>query len=86
MVETMFYLRDTSTLVPCFDMKDLKKEETDRYLPLFVAHLVLQFHQIGVELLGVSHPMSDIEIISLAHTLLKQWSISTKVSYSTFYI
>ncbi|MCB0407310.1 MAG: histidine--tRNA ligase [Bdellovibrionales bacterium] len=31
-----------------------------------------QFHQLGVELLGVGKPLADIEILSLAHTLLEK--------------
>ncbi|MGX4645112.1 histidine--tRNA ligase [Holzapfeliella sp. JNUCC 80] len=34
-----------------------------------------QFHQIGVEAFGATHPMQDVEIILLAHDLLKKLNV-----------
>jgi len=39
-----------------------------------------QFHQIGVELLGVSQPQADVEVISLANMLLEALEISGNVT------
>jgi len=39
-----------------------------------------QFHQIGVELLGVSQPQADVEVISLANMLLEALDISGNVT------
>ncbi|MBV8739943.1 MAG: histidine--tRNA ligase [Alphaproteobacteria bacterium] len=38
-----------------------------------------QFHQVGVELLGVAHPQADIEIIALGQRLLRELGISDRV-------
>ncbi len=37
-----------------------------------------QFHQIGVECLGVDHPQADVECIAMAHLLLEQLGLGTK--------
>lgn len=39
-----------------------------------------QFHQLGVELLGVSDPLGDVEVISLAHQLLKKLKVDSRVT------
>lgn len=41
---------------------------------------VRQLHQIGVELFGVSDPVGDVEVISLAHEILKALNISSRVT------
>jgi histidyl-tRNA synthetase len=38
-----------------------------------------QFHQIGVELLGVAQPQADIEVIALGHRILRQLGIVDNV-------
>ena len=38
-----------------------------------------QFHQIGVELLGVATPQADIEVIALGHRILRALGIADKV-------
>jgi histidyl-tRNA synthetase len=38
-----------------------------------------QFHQIGVELLGVAQPQADIEVIALGHRILKALGIADRV-------
>src|SRR5947208_10049440 len=38
-----------------------------------------QFHQIGVELLGVATPQADIEVIALGHRILKELGIADRV-------
>src|SRR3954466_14654703 len=38
-----------------------------------------QFHQIGVELLGVAQPQADIEVIALGHRILKGLGIADRV-------
>jgi histidyl-tRNA synthetase len=38
-----------------------------------------QFHQIGVELLGVPQPQADIEVITLGHRILKELGIADRV-------
>lgn len=38
-----------------------------------------QFYQIGVELMGVENPDSDIEVISFAHHLLEKLNVASKV-------
>ena len=38
-----------------------------------------QFHQIGVEILGVPQPQADIEIIALGHRILKELGIADRV-------
>src|SRR5256714_12228463 len=38
-----------------------------------------QFHQIGVELLGVAQPQADIEVIALGHRVLKALGIADRV-------
>src|SRR5437868_6139101 len=38
-----------------------------------------QFHQIGVELLGVAQPQADIEVIALGWRILKELRISDRV-------
>jgi histidyl-tRNA synthetase len=38
-----------------------------------------QFHQIGVELLGVAQPQADIEVIALGHRILKALGIADNV-------
>jgi histidyl-tRNA synthetase len=38
-----------------------------------------QFHQIGVELLGVAQPQADIEVIALGHRILKELGIADRV-------
>jgi len=38
-----------------------------------------QFHQIGVELLGVAQPQADIEVIALGHRILKKLGIGERV-------
>eukprot|EP00123_Amoebidium_parasiticum_P022228 comp82676_c0_seq1/m.48420 comp82676_c0_seq1/g.48420 ORF comp82676_c0_seq1/g.48420 comp82676_c0_seq1/m.48420 type:complete len:464 (-) comp82676_c0_seq1:561-1952(-) len=39
-----------------------------------------QFHQLGIEMLGETHPHSDVEAISLAHDLLHQLGIGNLVT------
>src|SRR5438309_2064894 len=39
-----------------------------------------QFHQIGVELLGVAQPQADIEVIALGHRILKGLGIADRVA------
>jgi histidyl-tRNA synthetase len=39
-----------------------------------------QFHQIGVELIGVPQPQADIEVIALGARLLKELGIGTRVT------
>src|ERR1700730_4962767 len=39
-----------------------------------------QFHQIGVELLGVAQPQADIEVIALGHRILKALGIGNRVT------
>jgi len=39
-----------------------------------------QFHQIGVEILGVAQPQADIEIIALGHRILKRLGIADRVT------
>jgi histidyl-tRNA synthetase len=39
-----------------------------------------QFHQIGVELLGVAQPQADIEVIALGQRILKQLGIAERVT------
>jgi histidyl-tRNA synthetase len=39
-----------------------------------------QFHQIGVELLGVAPPQADIEVIALGHRILKVLGIGNRVT------
>ena len=39
-----------------------------------------QFHQIGVELIGVANPQADIEAIALAHHILTDLRLTGKVS------
>jgi histidyl-tRNA synthetase len=39
-----------------------------------------QFHQIGVELLGVAQPQADIEVIALGHRMLKALGIGNRVT------
>jgi histidyl-tRNA synthetase len=39
-----------------------------------------QFHQIDAEILGVSEPQADIELIALAHRLLNELDIGERVS------
>ena len=38
-----------------------------------------QFHQIGVELLGVAQPQADIEVIALGQRILKELGIADRV-------
>jgi histidyl-tRNA synthetase len=38
-----------------------------------------QFHQIGVELLGVAQPQADIEVIALGQRILKELGIANRV-------
>ncbi len=38
-----------------------------------------QFHQIGVELIGVAQPQADVEIIALGHRILKALGIADRV-------
>ena len=38
-----------------------------------------QFHQIGVEILGVPQPQADVEIIALGHRILKELGIGDRV-------
>ena len=38
-----------------------------------------QFHQIGVELLGVAQPQADIEVIAVGHRILKELGIADRV-------
>jgi len=38
-----------------------------------------QFHQIGVELLGVAQPQADIEVIALGHRILKALGLDERV-------
>ena len=38
-----------------------------------------QFHQIGVELLGVAQPQADIEVIALGDRILKQLGIADRI-------
>jgi histidyl-tRNA synthetase len=38
-----------------------------------------QFHQIGVELLGVAQPQADVEVIALGHRILKALGITDRV-------
>ncbi len=39
-----------------------------------------QFHQIGVELLGVAQPQADIEVIALGHRILKELGLGDRVA------
>jgi histidyl-tRNA synthetase len=39
-----------------------------------------QFHQIGVELLGVAQPQADIEVIALGHRILQALGIGDRVT------
>ncbi|MEC9078061.1 MAG: histidine--tRNA ligase [Pseudomonadota bacterium] len=39
-----------------------------------------QFHQIGVELLGISQPQADVEVIALANMLLKALKLSGNIT------
>jgi histidyl-tRNA synthetase len=39
-----------------------------------------QFHQVGVELLGVAQPQADIEVIALGHRILKALGIGNRVT------
>ena len=39
-----------------------------------------QFHQIGVELLGVAQPQADIEVIALGHRILEALGIGNRVT------
>lgn len=39
-----------------------------------------QFHQIGIEYLGVSHPLVDVEVIALGATILKELNVLSKAS------
>ncbi len=39
-----------------------------------------QFHQIGVECLGVAHPYVDVETIALGHQVLKELGLDTRVT------
>src|SRR5436309_11921853 len=39
-----------------------------------------QFHQIGVELLGVTQPQADIEVIALGHRILQALGIGNRVT------
>src|SRR5437763_9796060 len=39
-----------------------------------------QFHQIGVELLGVAQPQADIEVIALGHRILKALGLADRVT------
>jgi histidyl-tRNA synthetase len=39
-----------------------------------------QFHQIGVELLGVAQPQADIEVIALGHRILQALGIGNRVT------
>ena len=38
-----------------------------------------QFHQIGVELLGVAEPLADIEVVALGHHILDELGLAAKV-------
>jgi histidyl-tRNA synthetase len=38
-----------------------------------------QFHQIGVELLGVAQPQADIEVVALGHRILRTLGIAERV-------
>jgi histidyl-tRNA synthetase len=37
-----------------------------------------QFHQIGVELLGVADPLADVEVIALGHHVLEELGVADK--------
>ena len=39
-----------------------------------------QFHQVGVELLGVAEPLGDVEVIALGHHLLSELGLGDKVT------
>jgi len=39
-----------------------------------------QFHQVGVELLGVAEPLGDIEVIALGHHVLSELGLGDKVT------
>ena len=39
-----------------------------------------QFHQIGVELLGVAQPQADVEVIALGHRILQALGIGNRVT------
>src|SRR5207248_9526753 len=39
-----------------------------------------QFHQIGVELIGVAQPQADIEVIALGHRILKELGVGERVA------
>jgi histidyl-tRNA synthetase len=39
-----------------------------------------QFHQIGVELLGVAQPLGDVEVIALGHHILEALGLSGRVA------
>src|SRR5262249_57450749 len=38
-----------------------------------------QFHQIGVELLGVAQPLGDVEVIALGHHILDALGLSDRI-------
>jgi histidyl-tRNA synthetase len=40
-----------------------------------------QFHQIGVELIGVAQPQADIEVIALGHRILNELGIGERVMH-----
>eukprot|EP01120_Amphizonella_sp_Union-15-10_P013676 TRINITY_DN6401_c0_g1_i1.p1 TRINITY_DN6401_c0_g1~~TRINITY_DN6401_c0_g1_i1.p1 ORF type:complete len:469 (+),score=66.57 TRINITY_DN6401_c0_g1_i1:77-1483(+) len=42
-----------------------------------------QFHQIGVEFLGSTSPMSDVDCLECAHSLLGKWGIRTELKINT---
>ena len=39
-----------------------------------------QFHQVGVELLGVAEPLGDVEVIALGHHVLSDLGLGDKVT------
>ena len=40
-----------------------------------------QFHQFGVELFGPAHPLLDVEMMALGHTILAQLGVRDLVRY-----
>jgi histidyl-tRNA synthetase len=41
-----------------------------------------QFHQFGVELFGPAHPLLDVEVMALGHTLLRDLGVDHLVCYT----
>lgn len=39
-----------------------------------------QFHQLGVECIGAEHPLADIEVITMAHSILRELNCYTDIT------